>query len=303
MSRSVQFSQFGPPSVLEVIDVAEPQAPAGQVRVAVRRAGLNPVDWKLRAGYLQDFIPIQPPSGLGNEFAGVVDQVGAEVTAWEVGDEVLGTAPFRALAEHLVVEPSALVRKPAGVSWEASASLGVAGTTGYNSVNALEIGPSDTVLVSAAAGGVGSVAAQLAKRSGATVIGSASEANHEYLRSIGVIPVAYGPGLADRVREVAPDGVTAALENHGSEVIEAALALGAAPSRINTIVGNAEQYGIGSAGGSSDQQTLNALAELVENGELSIPVEGVFSLDDVVAAYERLEQGHLRGKVVVNVSD
>jgi NADPH:quinone reductase-like Zn-dependent oxidoreductase len=233
----------------------------------------------------------------------VVDEVGDGVGEWQVGDEVFGTAPFRALAEHLVVEPGALARKPAAASWEALASLGVAGTTGYNSLRSLDIGPGDTVLVSAAAGGVGGVASQLAKRAGATVIGTASEANHDYLRSLGIVPVAYGPGLAERVRAVAPDGVTAALENHGSEAIEAALELGVAPARINTVVGNAAEYGIGSVGGSSDAETLSVLAGLVASGELSIPIEGVFSLDDVTAAYERLDAGHLRGKVIVSVRD
>jgi NADPH:quinone reductase-like Zn-dependent oxidoreductase len=303
MSRSAQFSQFGPPSVIEVIEVEEPHAQAGQVRVAVRRAGLNPVDSKLRAGELKEMIPIEPPSGLGNEFSGVVDEVGDGAGEWQVGDEVFGTAPFRSLADYVVVEPGALARRQAGASWDALASLGVAGTTGYNSFSSLGIGPGDVVLVSAAAGGVGGVASQLAKRAGATVIGTASEDNHDYLRSLGIVPVAYGPGLAERVREVAPDGVAAALENHGSDAIEAALELGAAPSRINTVVGNAEQYGIGSVGGSSDSETLSVLGALVASGELSIPIEGVFSLDYVVAAYERLDEGHLRGKVVVSVSD
>jgi NADPH:quinone reductase-like Zn-dependent oxidoreductase len=135
------------------------------------------------------------------------------------------------------------------------------------------------------------------------VIGTASESNHDYLRSLGIVPVAYGPGLAQRVRELAPDGVTAALENHGSEAIEAALELGAAPARINTVVGNAEQYGIGSVGASTDAETLSALGELVASGELVIPIEGVFSLDDIAAAHARLEAGHLRGKIVASVSD
>jgi enoyl reductase len=159
----------------------------------------------------------------------------------------------------------------------------------------------DRVLVSAAAGGVGGVAVQVARRSGATVIGPASENNHAYLRSLGVIPVSYGPGLAERVRALAPSGITAALENHFSgEVIEAALELGVAPSRINTVVGNAVQYGIGDKGRSTDPDALTAVAALIAGG-LEFPIEAAFCLDDVVAACERLDSGHTRGKLILRV--
>jgi enoyl reductase len=301
MSRAVHFFEFGPPSVLKVVDVDEPHAGAGQVRVAVRNLGLNPVDSMVRGGHVQEFIPVRPPSGLGNEFAGVIDEVGAGVAGVSAGEEVFGAAPFRSLGDYVVTEPGQLAHKPAEMPFEVAAGIPVAGTTGYNSANSLGLGPGDTVLVSAAAGGVGGVAAQVARRSGATVIGTASENNHGYLRSLGVIPVSYGPGLAERVRAVAPSGITAALENHfSSEVIEAALELGVAPSRINTVVGNAAQYGIGAKGGSTDPETLAAVAALVAGG-LVFPIEAVFDLDDVVAAYERLDTGHTRGKVILRV--
>lgn len=182
-----------------------------------------------------------------------------------------------------------------GMSPQASPSPG---TTGYNSATSLGLGPGDTVLVSAAAGGVGGVAAQVARLSGAAVTGTASARNHDYLRSLGVLPVSYGPGLALRVRLVAPTGITAALENHDVEAIEAALELGVAPVRINTVVGNAAQYGVGAKGGSTDPGTLAVVAALVADG-LAFPIEAVFSLDDVVAAYERLDSGHVRGKIIL----
>ena len=301
MSRRVQFPQFGPASVLEIVDEPEPHASTGQVRVAVEALGLNPIDSKLRAGQVQEFIPVRPPAGLGNEFAGVVDEVGGDVTGLEIGAEVFGTVAFRALAEYLVVEPGALAAKPAGVSWEVASGLAVAGTTGYNSFRSLGIGPDDTVLVSAAAGGVGGVASQLARRAGATVIGTAGDRNHDYLRSLGIIPVTYGPGLVDRIRQVAPAGITAALENNGSEAIEAALELGVDPSRINSVVGNAARYGVGGVGGSQDPETLEAVAQLVARGDLSLPIEAVFDFEDVVGAYERLDEGHHRGKIVLRV--
>jgi NADPH:quinone reductase-like Zn-dependent oxidoreductase len=258
MSRIVQFAEFGPPPVLHVVDQPESHPGGGQVRVAVKAAGLN----------------------------------------------VIGSAPFRSLSEHVVVDAGTPARKPSGLSWEVAAGIPVAGTTAYNSVNSLQLGPDDVVLVSAAAGGVGVFAAQLAKRTGATVIGTASEANHEYLKSLGVIPVSYGSGLVDRIRQVAPQGITAVLENHGSEAIEAGLALGVPPTRINTVAGSAATYGIGGAGGTpEDPAIVGAVAALIDSGDVVVPIEGVYAIDDVVAAYERLDQGHLRGKVILRIHE
>ena len=304
MTRAIQFAEFGPASVLQVVDQPEPHPDSGQVRVAVKAAGLNVIDSKLRDGGLQAYIPIQPPSGLGNDYAGVVDEVGKGVTSVAVGDEVIGSAPFRSLAEYVVVDASTPAPKPSGLSWEVAAGIPVAGTSAYNSVNTLGLGPDDVVLVSAAAGGVGVFAAQLAKRTGATVIGTASERNHEYLKSLGVIPVTYGPGLVDRIRLVSPQGITAVLENYGSEAIEAGLALGVAPTRINTIAGGAETYGVGGAGGTpEDPAIVGAVAALVDGGEVVVPIEGVYAIDDVVAAYVHFETRHLRGKVILRMRD
>jgi NADPH:quinone reductase-like Zn-dependent oxidoreductase len=300
MPRAVQFLEFGSASVLKVADVPEPHAGEGEVRVTVRSIGLNPLDSKVRSGEVQQFIPVRPPSGLGNEFAGVVDEVGSGVAGYEVGDEVFGAAPFRSLAEYVIAEPGQIFRKPVGLSFDIAAGIPIAGTTGYNSALAVGPHPGDTVLVSAAAGGVGGVAAQVARKSGAAVIGTASEANHAYLESIGVIPVTYGPGLAERVRRVAPSGLTATLENHDNEAIEAAFELGVSAARINTVVGNAAQYGVGAKGAATDSMTLAAVAELFVDG-LSFPIQAVFALEDVVAAFERLESGHLRGKVIVRI--
>jgi NADPH:quinone reductase-like Zn-dependent oxidoreductase len=303
VSRSVRFEEFGPASVLKVVDVDEPHAGPGQVRVAVKAAALNSLDSKVRNGQVLEWIPITPPSTLGHEYAGVVDEVGDGVSGRKLGDQVFGSAPFVALAEYQVLDPATVAAKPENVSWAIAASIHVAGTTGYNSVRSLHLGADDTVLISAAAGGVGAIAVQLARMTGATVIGTASEANHEYLISLGAIPVSYGPGLAERVLRVAPAGITAALENNGVEAIETAIQLGVPANMINSIVNTmtANEYGpaIGQVGGSADVPTLTAVAELIGSGQLTIPLEGVFPVEQIVAAFERLDAGHLRGKVVV----
>jgi NADPH:quinone reductase-like Zn-dependent oxidoreductase len=298
MSRSVSFAEFGPASVLRIDDVPEPHAAAGQVRVKVVAAALNPMDSKVRSGMLKDWIPIVPPSTMGNEFSGVVDEVGGGVTDLAIGDEVFGSKSFGALADYVVVDAASLARKPANVDWDVAAGIQVAGSTAYNSVNALNLGPDDTVLVSAAAGGVGAIAAQLARNTGATVLGTASEANHEYLRSLGVIPLSYGPELADRVREVAPQGITAVLENHSDEALKVGAEFGVPGAKMNTIAGDGSAFGARNAGGTQDAETLTAVAALVSSGELEIPIEAVFPVAEIVEAYERLDAGHLRGKIV-----
>src|SRR6185312_9600782 len=277
----VSFSSYGTPELLEVIDVPEVHPGEGQVRVAVRSAGLNPFDVKVRHGVLPKLIL---PSGQGSEFAGVIDEVGADAGEWQVGDEVLGWIGRGAQAEHVVVSASSIARKRATAS--------------------LSLGGRDTVLVTGAAGGVGLLSAQLAKRAGATVVGTASERNHEFLRGLGITPVAYGPGMSDRLREAAPQGFTAALDNVGGESIEAALALGIPPQRINTIADHAaaEKYGLGSVGGGGKTaEELAELATLVASGELVLPVRASYPLDEVRTAYEDLETGHGLGKIVLTL--
>lgn len=302
MSRYVRFDEFGGPEVLHIVQGEEPQAGPGEVRVRVHTAGLNPVDLKiLRGGPAAATNNAVPPCGNGNDFAGVVDQVGSDVTAFRSGDAVLGGKRMAAQADYVVIDATLVIRKPEKLGFEPAGALDIAGRTAWASVRSLGLGPSDTVLVSAAAGGVGVLAVQLALRTGATVVGTAGPENHEFLRSLGVIPVAYGEGLADRVRQVAPH-VTAALDNHGPATIDAALKLGVPGPRINTIAarGHRADAGIAGVGGqAADLDDLAALADLIASGEIVLPIDSVYRLEQVREAYEHLQAGHLRGKVVL----
>ncbi|MGB8021369.1 MAG: NADP-dependent oxidoreductase [Candidatus Nanopelagicales bacterium] len=300
MARSVQYEQFGGPEVLEVVEVPEPSAGPGQIRVRVKAAALNPVDYKIfHGGLVANAFGVVPPAGVGNDFSGVIDQVGEDVVGWAVGDEVFGSASDT-MADYVVVPAAAPFRKPAGLSWEVAGSLGVVGPAASASVASLHLTESDTVLVSAAAGGVGVLAAQLALATGAKVIGTASEANHEFLSSLGVVPVAYGEGLVDRLRAAAPQGLTAVLDNHGLEAVEAGLELGVPPGRINTIASYNGPEGINFVGGmNASRQDLEVLANLIAEGGLQLPIDSVFPLESAGEAFARLEAGHVRGKVVL----
>jgi NADPH:quinone reductase-like Zn-dependent oxidoreductase len=298
-SRAVRFSRFGGPEVLELVEVPVPDVPPGRVRVRVEAAGLNPFDTKRRRGLTGE---VRFPAGNGSDFAGTVDAVGEEVDGFALGDAVLGRAPFSAQADHVLAKPDALVRRPATLPVEVAAALDTAGRTAWDTVAFAGVRRGDTVLVSAAAGGVGVLAAQLARRAGAIVIGTAGTSNAAFLTSLGIVPVRYGKGLVDRVRAVAPQGVTVVLDNSGRETIEAGLALGTAPERIVTIADRDAAAELGTADlprTPADSGTLAAVAALIADGELRLPIDRVFPVEEVVAAYEHLERGHLRGKVVL----
>lgn len=308
MSRAVSYSSYGGPEVLEVIDVDEPHPAAGEVRVSVRAAALNAFDVKARAS--SAVLPKRMlPRGQGFEFAGVVDAVGAEVTAVAIGDEVIGFTDFAAQAESVLVPESHLAAKPDSLDWATAGSIGLVGNTAVRSVDAAALRPGETVLVSAAGGGVGLIACQLALLTGAIVIGTARTKHHDFLRGLGVIPVDYGPGLVDRVREVAPEGIDAVLDNAGEETVLAALDLGVPSSRINTIVfyDGAEKYGITTVGGGKKSAAqLAQLAELVDSGSLVVPIAATYPLAEVRAAYEQFENRHASGapalgKIVLTV--
>lgn len=303
MSRQVQYSRHGGPEVLELVEVDEPHAGDGQVRVAVRAAGLNAFDFKARQN--PAMLPNRPlPRGQGSEFAGVVDEIGASVTEVAVGDEVLGWTSFAAQADFVTVPAAQVAPKPAGLDWATAGGIGLVGNTARRSTDAVSPRPGETVLVSAAAGGVGLLAAQFAVADGARVIGTASEQNHEFLRELGVIPVAYGPGLVDRLRAAAPDGIDAVIDNSGQETVEAAIELGVDPKRINTIVyfAGVEKHGITSiGGGAKTADDLAALARLVADGEVVMPIAATYPLAEVRRAYERLESRHVRGKIVLTL--
>jgi NADPH:quinone reductase-like Zn-dependent oxidoreductase len=273
------------------------------VLVRVKAAGINPGEAKIRAGLMHARWPATFPSGQGSDLAGIVAQAGPGVTGFTAGDEVLGYTDSRASqAEYVLAEAANLTAKPAGVPWEVAGSLFVVGATAWAAVRAVALAAGDTVVVSGAAGGVGSVAVQLARRAGATVIGLASPANHDWLAGHGVIPVSYGDGVAGRIRQAAAQ-VDAFIDTFGADYVQLALDLGVEPSRVDTIVrfDAVERYGVkaeGSAVGAS-AAVLAELAGLIAAGELEIPVAATFPLGQVRDAYRLLEGGHIRGKVVL----
>jgi NADPH:quinone reductase-like Zn-dependent oxidoreductase len=303
MSRIVQYSRYGGPDVLEIVTVEEPHASVDQLRISVRAAGLNAFDVKARRS--PAVLPNRAlPSGQGLEFAGVIDEVGEGVAGAVVGEQVLGWSNFRAQADFVVVAAHQVVAKPPGLDWVTAGGLGLVGNAAYRSTRAVGPRAGETVLVSAAAGGVGIFAAQLALAEGATVIGTASPENHDYLRGLGVIPVAYGAGLVDRLRAAAPQGIDAVIDNSGQETVEVALELGVDPARINTIVyfDGVAKYGISAiGGGGKTAANLGELAQLVAGGTVVLPIAATFPLSEVRAAYELLESHHPRGKVVLTL--
>ena len=302
--RAVRFDRYGGTDVLNVVDVERPVPDPDQVLVRVKAAGINPGEAAIRSGLLHSRWPATFPSGEGSDLAGVVEQVGDGVEQFSVGEEVIGFTNDRAShAEFVVVPAEQLTHKPPGVSWEVAGALFVAGATAWACVRAVALSPGDTVVVSGAGGGVGSLAVQLAKLQGATVIGLASEHNQPWLREHGVIPVSYGEGVADRIRVASGGRVDAFIDTFGGEYVERALALGVKPERIDTIANfeAAQKYGVktdGNAVGASSQ-VLAELAALIEDGKLEVPIARVFPLDQVREAYQELERRHTRGKIVL----
>jgi NADPH:quinone reductase-like Zn-dependent oxidoreductase len=299
--KAVRFDQYGGVDVLKVVDAPVPEPGQGEALIKVKAASINPGEAKIREGLLHARWPATFPSGEGSDFAGIVTKVGPGVGSVKVGDEVIGFTDKRAShAEYVVAEARNLTPKPAGVSWEVAGSLAVAGSTAYAAVHAVSLKPGDTVAVSAAAGGVGSIAVQLARRAGAKVIGIASPANHAWLSQHGVEAVAYGEGLADRLRKF---GLNAFIDCHGGGYVSLAIELGVPKDRIDTIIdfAAAQQYGVKTEGSQEarNSRILAELAGLVAEGKLDVPVAATFPLADVRAAFRQLEQGHTRGKIVL----
>ncbi|MCX5320814.1 NADP-dependent oxidoreductase [Streptomyces sp. NBC_00120] len=302
--KAVRFDEYGEIDVLRVEEVERPTPGPGQVLVEVRAAGIQPGEVMIRKGARHERWPAAFPTGQGSDLAGVVVGVGAQVRGFTVGDEVLGFTHDRAShAEFVVVDDVNVVSRPKGLSWEVAGSLYVAGTTAYATVFAVDPGPADTVVVSGAAGGVGSLAVQLARRRGATVIGVASERNHAWLKDRGVVPVEYGEGAAERIRQAAGGSVDAFIDTFGDGYVELAVELGVRPERINTIrdwqaaarVG-ARTYGEGSA---ACAVVLGELARLAACGELEVRITGTYPLERVRDAFRELERGHTQGKIVL----
>jgi NADPH:quinone reductase-like Zn-dependent oxidoreductase len=303
MPKAVRFDEYGGAGVLKVAEVPRPEPGPGEVLVRVKAAGINPGEAKIREGLMHARWPATFPSGQGSDLAGIVARTGPGVPGFAAGDEVIGYTDNRASqAEYTLVQAANLIPRPAGVPWEAAGSLFVAGATAWAAVRAVALTPGDTVVVSAAAGGVGSITVQLARRAGATVIGLASPANHEWLTGHGVIPVSYGEGVADRIRRAAPK-VDAFIDTFGGDYVQLALGLGVEPSRIDTIVSfdAVARHGVkaeGNAVGAS-AAVLAELAGLIAAGELEIPIAATFPLERVQDAFRLLAGGHVHGKIVL----
>jgi NADPH:quinone reductase-like Zn-dependent oxidoreductase len=306
MPAAVRFEKYGDVDVLQVQEVPRPSAAPGQVVVEVEATSINPGEGKIRSGALAEQWPSTFPSGQGSDLAGIVVEVGAGVEAFEVGDSVLGFSDERsAHAQYVAVPATQLAQKPEDLSWDVAGSLYVAGTTAYAMVRAVGLTDGDTVLISGAAGGVGTIAVQLARHAGATVIGVAGPANQDHLRELGAVPVVYGDGLAERVREaVGGAGVDAVLDTHGDGYVELGLELGVAPERIDTIVdfGAPAKYGV-QAVGTAAAATIDVVAELADlavRGIVRVPIAATYPLSQVREAYTELEHGHTRGKIVLH---
>ena len=304
MARAVRFDRYGGPEVLYIAEVEVPRPGTGEVLVAMRAAGTNPGEASIRSGAAAAQFPATFPSGQGSDLAGVVEAVGDGVTAFSPGDEVMGWSWVRSSqADYVVVPAQQLIQKPAGLPWEVAGSLYVVGVTSYAAVRAIGAGPDDTVAVSAAAGGVGSLVVQLLRLRGANVLGIASAANREWLRGYGVTPIEYGHGLAERLTAAAPAGIDAFIDLFGPEYVQLAVDLGVAPARIETITSFQKAAAVGAkAEGSGDATTpevLSEMAELAAAGEIEVPIAATYPLDRVREAYEQLEQRHTHGKIVL----
>jgi NADPH:quinone reductase-like Zn-dependent oxidoreductase len=304
MPLAVRFDEYGDIDVLKVVEVPRPVPGPGQVVIKVIAAGINPGEASIRKGLLHAMFPATFPSGEGSDLAGIVGEVGSDVTRFDVGDEVLGWVDTRSShAEFVVAEEENLLTRPSKVPWDVAGSLFVVGTTAYASVHAVKLVPGDTVVVSGAAGGVGSVAVQLAVDAGARVIGLASDTHHRWLADHGVIPVTYGDGVTERISEASDGSVDAFIDTFGDGYVAMAIGLGVTPDRINTIIDRAaaQQYGTKNDGSgvAANADVLAELAGLIAAGRLEIPIAKTYPLSEVREAYRDLEQRHTLGKIVL----
>lgn len=303
--KAVQFRQYGGPEVLQIVDLPDPHSGPGQVRIAVRAAGINATEWKIRKGLLDFGAGL--PQTTGRDVAGVVDEVGEGVTDVAVGDRVFGVSDDGAgAAEFALLSFRAVI--PPSLGFIDAAALPVALETATRGLDQLGVKAGRTLFINGASGGIGSTAVQLAAARGARVIGSAGAANQDYLRLLGAEAVTYGEGMAQRVRALAPDGVDVALDVAGSGVLPELIDLADGPSNVVTLadVEGSAEHGVRFSSGSADGHAFHALAglgELVAAGRFWLPVDRVFPLADIAEAHRVSERGHVRGRLVLVVGD
>jgi NADPH2:quinone reductase len=302
--RAVQFDEYGGLEVLQVREVEVRPLGKEDVLVEVKAAGINPGEASIRTGALHERFPATFPSGEGSDLAGVVKEVGIDVTGFAPGDEVLGWSWDRSSQAELCVVPAdQLISKPTDLSWEAAGALYVVGVTAFAAVRAIDPAEGDTVVVSAAAGGVGTVTVQLLQVKGAKVVGLASESHHDWLREHGVTPVTYGEGVLGRVLEATPDGVDGFIDLYGPEYVELAIELDVPPEKIETIIAWEKAQEVGAkmegSGDATSPEILGEMAELVAAGKIELPIAATYPLDEVREAFEQLEDRHTLGKIVL----
>jgi len=302
--KAVVFDHFGGLDVLQIKEVPVPKPGTSQVLVRVKAAGINPGEASIREGKLNHMFPTVFPSGEGSDFSGIVEEIGEGSQGFEVGNEVIGFTNNRnSHAEYVLAEADQLVFKPKAVSWEEGGALFVVGTTAWACVHAVNLKAGETVVVSGAAGGVGSIVIQLAKNIGAKVIGLAGEANQDWLAGKGIVPVVYGNGQLERIQKAAGGPIHAFIDTYGQGYAELALELGVSPQRINTIIDfeAVHKFGIKAEGSgkAATKEVLKALSEMIATGKLVIPIAKSFPLDQVIEAFRALEDRHTRGKIVL----
>ena len=306
--RAIAYNRFGGPDVLELMELPTPKVGPDSVLIRVRAAAVNPVDWKVREGYLDGLMDSVFPIVPGWDVSGVVEQVGLDTPEFSVGDEVVGYVRKDVLhggttAELVSAPVRTLARKPAALSWEEAAALPLAGLTAYQALRRLGVGEGDTVLVHNASGGVGGFAVQIARVLGARVIGTASAGRHEYVRTLGGEPVEYGDGMVAAVRALAPAGVDVVLDLVGGGVVATTSEVGAPGVRLGSVAdGDVATYGGAYLWVRPDADDLEDLGDLVERGDLRVEVAQVFALEETAQAHELSASGRVRGKVVVRVS-
>ncbi|MBO1030583.1 NADP-dependent oxidoreductase [Tessaracoccus sp. SD287] len=306
--KAITYSTYGGPEVLSLTEVPAPKVGPAEIRIAVHSASVNPVDWKIVAGYLDSLLEVSFPAIPGWDVSGVVEAVGLDVTEFAVGDEVIAYGRKDwvhggSFAEQITVPVRTAAHKPASLGWDEAASLPLAGLSAYQTLKRLGVSRGETVLVHAAAGGVGAFAVQIAKAWGARVIGTASPRNHDYLREIGAEPVSYGAGLVAQVRDLVPDGVDVVVDYVGGAEADTMAVLAPGGRHGSIVDDSVEELGGLYMWVRPDAADLAALAALAESGEVKVTVSQTFPLDRAADAFRASMEGHGRGKIVVRVRD